>query len=126
MSKKLKSSNWFIYVTSVCLLVLEYILIRFALFDLHGMKDMPFYMFLLSLSFVVVSYIANFKNMSIYSSIAYIIGYTVGHILETFTTDPGGGTLSNMWIIWVVSYFVILWAFIIFHMISQGRFKKKE
>lgn len=85
---------------AICVLVLEYMLCRYAFFAEHGMKSMPLYLFILGVIVLVISAVCKAKIIPAVTLLGYIIGFFTGAIFRAEGTDPGGGATSNMWIIW--------------------------
>ena len=91
-----------IALLSASVLMIGFVLIRFLLFELHGMKQWPFILMLLCLVVIVISIMLKAKMASIVSSVSYIIGFFIGYFFQKNGIDNGGGTTNNLWIIWTV------------------------
>ena len=91
-----------IALLSASVLMIGFVLIRFLLFELHGMKQWPFILMLLCLVAIVISIMLKAKMTSIVSSISYIIGFFIAYSFQKNGIDNGGGTTNNLWIIWNV------------------------
>lgn len=94
--------NMMIHFVSCCVLCLGLILCRFVFFELHGMKDWPFCLFLFCFIIIAVSFGMKTSLIPIFTSLSYIVGFVVGLIFQTDSVDPGGGRINNLWIIWTV------------------------
>ena len=86
-----------ICIISLLVLCAGFVLIRFAMFDIHGMKQWPLVLFVGGLVVIGVSYFAG-------AAVSYIMGFTIGKIFQQDGTDPGGGSTNNLWIIWTVIF----------------------
>ena len=85
---------------SLILLCAEYFIIRFALFDLHGMKEWPLCLFIGCVIAAVVSRFAGLKILPIAAAVSYAAGFAAGVIFHMEGADPGGGRTDNLWLIW--------------------------
>lgn len=87
---------------SLCVLLASYLLFRYPLFGLHGMKEFP--LVLLVVGIAVIAFFGIWKGGRIaplYTTVGYIVGFICGCVLQRTSYDPGGGTLNNMWQIWM-------------------------
>lgn len=96
MTKKTRIAH----LVSLCVLWIGFLLCRFAFFEIHGMKDGPFYLFLFGFMVLGLSFAAKAELVPIVTSLSYIIGFAAGVIFQTEGVDPGGGRSSNLWMIW--------------------------
>lgn len=99
-------------IVTVAMIFVSYLLVRFVLFDLHGMKEWPNYLAILSISFIVGASILKKKKVFIGVVFGYIVGFAVALIFNTSSVDATGGATNNTWLIWsvflLVSTFVSL------------------
>lgn len=89
-------------IISLCVLLASYLLFRYPLFGLHGMKEFP--LVLLAVGIAVIVYFGIVKGGRIaplYTTVGYIVGFICGCLLERITSDPGGGQLSDFWKFWM-------------------------
>lgn len=83
-------------------LTAAYLILRYPLFFLHGMKDWPFILFIAGTVVIVISGVAfDKKALPVLTLAGYIIGFISGYI---FRSDYDIG-LNNLWIIWTCVYF---------------------
>ncbi len=90
-------------ITLVSLLVLSisFIVVRYALFAMHGMKQLPLVLFLLiALELIALSFM-RVKIVPLVSAISYPLGFAVGTLFQTNGLDAGGGAVNNLWVIWI-------------------------
>ena len=92
---------------SLIILIFSFIIIRYVLFDIHGMKQFPMILFLCVFIAITVSALTKAKIIPYILSIAYPIGFILGHIFKKNGTDIGGGSTNNLWIIWIISIVII-------------------
>ncbi|MCM1055509.1 MAG: hypothetical protein NC394_08310 [Bacteroides sp.] len=82
-------------------LIGAYLILRYPLFFLHGMKQWPFILFAFGGIVIAVSGLVFGKKILPLST---LIGYTVGFVLGyLFQFDYGIG-LNSLWIIWTCVY----------------------
>ena len=91
-----------IAVLSVGILAIGFSMIRFPLFQLHGMKQWPFILMLLCLAVIIISFILKTKITSLACSVSYIIAFFFAYIFQTDGIDASGGKTNNLWIIWTI------------------------
>ena len=90
---------------SLISLISMYLIIRYPLFSLHGMKDWPFILFGANAVIIVIASMVFYKQkLPIFVTSAYAISFVIGYL---FQFDYGHG-LNSMWIIWTVSNFIII------------------
>ena len=90
---------------SLISLISMYLIIRYPLFSLHGMKDWPFILFGANAVIIVIASMVFYKQkLPIFVTSAYAISFVIGYL---FHFDYGHG-LNSMWIIWTVSNFIII------------------
>jgi len=105
---------------SICLL-----LCRHAFFGLHGMKQWPFALFVCGLIAIIIAAIFDGRKIMICTVGAYIFGFMLGMLFNMDSLDQGGGHLNNAWIIWTISFVIIIFLGVIWELVS-GRMKKRE
>ena len=104
---KMKKTNKSILIPSI-ILIFSFIIIRYVLFDIHGMKQFPLLLFLFVFIAIIVSALTKVKIIPYIISISYPIGFIIGLIFQKNGTDFGGGITNNLWIIWASSIVVIV------------------
>ena len=110
----MKRKNLICGLLSIAGLSISYILCRFVFFDIHSMKQWP--TILAIASFVVILLSLIFKNRVTMAMAAagYLVGFAVGAIFQSHSFDPGGGAISNYWIIWTIVEIVSIVTGVIF------------
>lgn len=92
-------------IISLISLTCMYLIIRYPLFSLHGMKDWPFILFCANAVIIAnASRIFHKQKLPIFVTSAYAISFVIGYL---FQFDYGHG-LNSMWIIWTISNFIII------------------
>lgn len=88
---------------ALVVLAASYLVCRYALFDLHGMKQWPTVLFVAALAVLLLSGVTGKPRLACCTSLGYICGFALGLLLRTTTVDPAGGSVDNMWRIWTVA-----------------------
>ena len=113
-------------IVSLCVLLIAFFVFRYLLFGLHGMKQFPLYLLILGIIVITVSGIIKTNRIvPIFTTIGYIAGFFVGHLFAVTSYDPGGGTLNNMWQIWLNSYATAIVAGVIIEMFNGKKHREK-
>lgn len=89
---------------SIPVIITSFIVIRYPLFYLHGMKQFPIFLCLISL---VIAFIFRKRDNSLlpmFSALGFVIGFIAGVLFQSSSLDPGGGTMNNLWIIWMAVF----------------------
>ena len=98
---------------SAALLFAGYVLTRYVLFDLHGMKQWPLTLLVIGGLVAGVAWFLKARIIPLAASAAYTISFFIGELLQTNSIDAGGTATNNLWIIWTGVYLIcILIAFI--------------
>jgi len=98
---------------SFAILAVSYVLCRFVFFDAHGMKQWPTVLAIAVVVVILLSLLIKSKATMIMSAVGYMVGYILGAMLCTSDVDPGGGAISNLWLIWTVVVIVSIVAGVI-------------
>lgn len=89
-------------------LLVGFLLCRFAFFGLHGMAEWPLDLGIAGLVVVTMSSITKKQVIAWFTAIGYLVGFFVGVLFHTEGFDPGGGRTDNLWQIWTVAFFVCI------------------
>jgi uncharacterized membrane protein YcaP (DUF421 family) len=79
---------------------ISYWLCRYIFFDMHGMKQWPNLLAIVSLAIIIIATISGKRIISATTVIGYIIGFILAMIFNTDGLDQGGGRINNAWKIW--------------------------
>ena len=101
------------------LLAISYWIFRYALFDIHGMKQWPKFLAIVSLIIIIIGLINNRSTISMMTIVGYIGGFILGMLFNTDGIDQGGGRINNGWIIWGIAFIVSILASIILEFIGK-------
>ena len=74
----------------------------------HYMKQWPVALCVLGAVVIILACIANYRKTVFFAPIGYGLGFVLAMVFNTDGLDPGGGTTNNGWIIWTVSFLVIV------------------
>ena len=82
---------------SFLILTLFYLIIRYPLFALHGMKQWPLVLYLIGIVLTVVpGLLAGRHTLPVIACLSYVSGFFAAYLTQS---DYGEG-LNNLWIIW--------------------------
>jgi hypothetical protein len=95
-------------IGSLASLAISYWLCRVVFFDMHGMKQWPNALALVSLIIIIIASVGGSRILSVATNIGYMGGFILGMIFNTDGVDQGGGGTNNGWIIWGVVFIVCL------------------
>ena len=78
-------------ISMIGLLGISYWLCRYVYFEMHGMKDWPNLLAILSVFILVIATIFGNRKISVATVIGYMGGFILAMIFNTDGVDPGGG-----------------------------------
>ena len=114
-------------ISMIGLLGISYWLCRFFYFEMHGMKQWPNLLAILSVAIIVIVIIFGNRIIPVTTIVGYMGGFTLAMIFNTDGVDPGGGSTNNAWIIWgMVLIFSILIGILLSFLFKQGLENLKE
>lgn len=94
-------------ILSIGLLLLSYVLIRYGLFERHGMKQWPNILAIGTILIITTTLFYCYNLSAIITSFGYIIGYFIGEILNIQGTNHDGNHAPMLWLVWLISLIVI-------------------
>lgn len=98
-------------IVSLCCLFIFYYVCRYLLFGWHGMKSFPGYLLVVGIIAVGISgIIIGGRFAPSFTAAGYLAGFFIGYIFHSYSFDPGGGLLNNMWEIWTVTFIAAIFA----------------
>lgn len=92
------------HLLSLLILSVGFVLCRYLLFSLHGMREWPALLFLAGMAVLLLSLLAKAKWFPFVTSMSYTAAFLAGALFQTNGTDPGGGSTNNLWIIWTCAF----------------------
>ena len=88
-------------IAALAAIVAAYVVFRYPLFSLHGMKDFPLYLCILGAVLIAISGIGKGnRTLPVAAALGYILGFPVGKLFE----QNYGQGLNSMWIIWLICF----------------------
>lgn len=108
------------------ILIFSFIIIRYVLFDIHGMKQLPLILFFCVFLVITVSTLTKVKITPYILAISYPIGFILGLIFQKNGTDLGGGSTNNLWIIWTSFIIIVMIILFIVELINRRTLLNKE
>ena len=85
---------------SAVLLCAGYVLTRYVLFDLHGMKQWPLILLIIGAIIAGISFVMKARLTPIVIGAAYSVSFLMAALMQTDSVDAGGMRTNNLWIIW--------------------------
>ncbi len=99
----------------------SYLVLRYPLFFLHGMKQWPLALFLAGVIIVVISgLVLSRKILPLFTLAGYVVGFIFGCIFQ-FDYGPDYNRLNSFWMIWTCIYFAAILAGIAAEVICSKR-----
>ncbi|MBU5482926.1 hypothetical protein KQI86_01225 [Clostridium sp. MSJ-11] len=108
-------------ISMIGLLGISYWLCRFSFFEMHGMKQWPNLLAILSITIIVIATIFGNRIIPVATIIGYMGGFILAMIFNTDGVDPGGGRTNNAWIIWGTVFIFLILIGIVLDFISKQR-----
>lgn len=97
-----KNERISVLCVSLLALAVGFIVIRFALFGLHGMKQWPMLLFCAAAVVCAAGALVKAYFTACITSAGYIVGFAVALSLAKTTVDPVMGAVNNLWFIWLI------------------------
>ena len=107
--------------SSFGILLIGFLLCRFVFFELHGMREWPFDLWIAGVVVILASLIARKQLVPWFTAVGYLLGFFAGLIFHTEGSDPGGGRTDNLWQIWTVVFAVCILVGVIFEIAMKWR-----
>lgn len=109
---------------SMAILIASFLICRFALFDMHKMKQFPLVLLIAGGLFIGISMLFGCSRFPLFASLGYPVSFAAGLIFRQDYADPTGAmTLNNMWIICIIVYLVIVCIGIVVEAIARKKRK---
>lgn len=93
-----------IHLVSLCILCAGLMLCRYALFDIHGMKQLPWQLFVCGVAIIGISFFVKAKRAAVFTAVSHIVGFWAGVFFQSDGVDAGGGRGNDFWIIWTAVF----------------------
>ena len=95
-----KTNNQTRTLIMIILLFTSFILSRFVFFGMHGMKDWPNLLAIISLVIIIIASILKKRIIPVATIGGYLGGFIIAMIFNTYGLDIGGGRMNNAWLLW--------------------------
>lgn len=104
---------------TLCGLIIAYFIFRYPMISWHGMYEFPFILLIVGIIAIVISgIIIGNKIAPVFTVAGYVAGFFAGYYFESHYYDPGGGLLSDQWIIWMFTFVGAIFAGVVIEIIS--------
>ena len=107
------------HLIALGLLLLGFVLCRYAFFGLHGMGEWPFDLLIAGLVVLILTLLARKTYAPWFISLGYFLGFWLGVLFHKEGLDPGGGKTDNLWQIWTIAFFVCIVVGFIFELVLK-------
>lgn len=98
-------------IGAAVILLMSFVLCRFVLFGLHGMKSWPVVLLLAGGAVLGVSVLLKCRRLPLFVALGYPLSFAVGALFQQNYADPRGAmTLNSFWSIWMIAYLLIVCA----------------
>ncbi len=109
------------YLIRLLLLGAGFVLCRYVLFSLHGMREWPLLLFMAGAVVLTAAFLLKAKHVPLVTALGYPVAFFLGELLQSNGTDPGGGSTNNLWIIWTVSYLSLVTASVLAELLIKKK-----
>ena len=114
--------------TAVALLVC-YLICRHLFYELHGNKDWPLAMLILGLAVIFISAFFGAKKVMVCTAAGYVVSFIAGIVFNSYHDVVVNGEVvsrnSTAWLIWTVTFLVLIFAGIVWEFIGKRIRKQK-
>lgn len=104
----LKKKNVALHLSALGVLLAEFLLVRYALIDLHGMYQWPVVLLGIGMIFLAISFFKQGRVLPLVTAGSYLVSFFLGVIRQTDGSDPGGGRTNTLWIIWTCAMIALV------------------
>lgn len=118
----LQKKNIVMHLGSLCALLAEYLLVRYAMIGLHGMYQWPVMLLGFGMIVLAISFFKRRRMLPLVASGSYLVSFFLGVIFQTEGTDPGGGGTNNLWLIWTCAMI----ALVAFGFVFEGIYRERK
>jgi len=114
-------------------LSIGFLLLKFVLFDIHGMGQWTFILFIFGSVVIVVAAIFKACKIMISTPLGYVVGFVLGLLFNTDGTDivdasgliiHGGSGINNWWQIWTISFVAIVVVGVVWELLCRKNNKR--
>lgn len=115
------SSNRIIWAAGALFtLILAYLLCEILLYFLHQQSTWHAFLIFFGTVVIIISAVFNCHKVMIGTVVGYLIGFVLAMLFQTdIVIGPDDLMGSNAWIIWTVSYLIIILASIVWEIVTR-------
>ena len=118
----LKKAMWL--GTTIAVLFVSFLLCRFTFLDLHGSYQYPVFLLLAGIFAAIIAAIFDGRKVMICTMIGYIGGFAFGIMFGVDGVDQGGAATNNWWVLWTISFIVLIVTGVIWDLLDRRTAKK--
>jgi len=103
-------------------LSISFLLCRYIFFDLHGMMQWPFVLYLFGLIVILIAAVFGSRKVMYSTAWGYMISFMLGMALNWNTYHPErghGAYTNNNWFIWILSFLAFIAMAIVYDVIVK-------
>ena len=126
MKNKSTQTRIFWVVGTKIFLLICFVFCRYAVWTIHLNRDWPVFMFIAAIVTTGIAALFDARKIMVCTAAGYIGGFALGMLFNTYGVDPGGGAASNWWIIWTLSFFIIIALGIIWEVATRIIMQRKR
>lgn len=108
-------------LVSGVILLLSFVVCRYGLFDLHGMKSWPLFLLVVGGVFFLVALGMGSRYLPLFTAVGYPLSFAVGLVFRQGGPNPHGGNMDRLWLVWLVAYLCMIAAGGIVELIARKR-----
>ncbi len=112
-------------VISLFILSMGFLLCRYAFFNLHGMIQFPFLLFVFGLIVICIAAVFNGKIIMISTALGYTVSFFIGVLFQTEWIDSHGTIYNNLWIWWELMTLFFVCVGVTWEMINKKKKLKR-
>jgi len=110
-------------IIALLLLVIAFLVIRFPLLNLHGMKDWPLILFIISATICFFAIIFGANALAVTTTLGYIAGFIFGYFFQETNVETGQ---NSLWFIWTIVLVIAILIGIIIVIYKTKKAKRKN
>ncbi len=113
-------------IGSLCIFHEIYLICRYEFFEIHGMSDWPFALFIFGLIVLGLSSIFYARRVMLLTPLGYILGFITGALFNVDNFDEHGSRLNNFWIWWTIVFLIFIVVGLVWEIIYREQKVRKQ
>jgi len=105
---------------------LSFVLCRYVLFGLHGMKDWPDILAVAGAVVLLGALATGRRALSVMTVVGYLGGFATGMLFGVNGMDPGGGRTNNGWLIWMLAMLLCIAVGVLLSVVQSSLRKRRQ